>query len=695
MPPTAQFALPQYVQPGQAVVDEISAAKSGPPDGQSYCDLIMKGGITSGIVYPPAAVELARDYQFRNIGGTSAGAIAAALTAAAEYRRQETGSAEGFRLLATIPEQLADSVNGLSHIFAPNQQTRGLFTVITDFINARSTLAKVGVTIRAAVLHYPLWTMLGILPAVLLGSALYNSPAWTPTSLSEWGQLVIMVLGVLLLGLLGIIIPFVWRVMHEAKAVLPRHAFGLTGIAPVPGAATNMTTWLHEQIQAISGKPPDQPLTYGDLWTAGMPPEERAAFRAEIAKLADSTKKEKQRQQVLEGKLRSQRRINLEMVTTNLSEGRPYVLPFRTGAWSYSLTEHQRLFPRAVCQYLVSVSKAMPPASPPDPRADIPGDLYTLRSIADLPILLPTRMSLSFPILIAAVPLYKPNYRNKDVIDAWYRHWFSDGGLCSNFPIDFFDGPVPRWPTFGINLRPLPRRTQTAVPVATDRVRMPQGNESGTRETWRAISGPTMANPVLSLLSAIFDAMQNWADNTRINMDGIYDRVADVQLAPDEGGMNLGMPREKILWIASLGEAAGQRIRRTFHSAAHPAELPITERDAWINHCWVRCRNVFALIEELVETLGSRLTGAPQHLPWGWSGLIAQSEQTEAHGYEIDSAAQREHLTAMVQAVETLGESVEHLRTGEAADGPNYRHLVVYNGPARRPVMGTRPRLDR
>ncbi|HEY7819119.1 MAG TPA: patatin-like phospholipase family protein, partial [Vicinamibacteria bacterium] len=51
------------------------------------CDIIMKGGITSGIVYPKAVCRLALEYRFRAIGGTSAGAIAAAATAAAEYGR--------------------------------------------------------------------------------------------------------------------------------------------------------------------------------------------------------------------------------------------------------------------------------------------------------------------------------------------------------------------------------------------------------------------------------------------------------------------------------------------------------------------------------------------------------------------------------------------------------------------------------
>ncbi|MGB6519619.1 MAG: patatin-like phospholipase family protein, partial [Candidatus Cybelea sp.] len=45
------------------------------------CDVVMKGGIASGVVYPGAVYELSKTYRFRNIGGTSAGAIAATLTA--------------------------------------------------------------------------------------------------------------------------------------------------------------------------------------------------------------------------------------------------------------------------------------------------------------------------------------------------------------------------------------------------------------------------------------------------------------------------------------------------------------------------------------------------------------------------------------------------------------------------------------
>jgi len=45
----------------------------------------MRGGITSGIVYPRAIAKLADTYNFRSTGGTSAGAIAATATAAAQF----------------------------------------------------------------------------------------------------------------------------------------------------------------------------------------------------------------------------------------------------------------------------------------------------------------------------------------------------------------------------------------------------------------------------------------------------------------------------------------------------------------------------------------------------------------------------------------------------------------------------------
>ena len=59
-----------------------------PPKPDEVCDLVMKGGVSSGVVYPKLIGRLAEGYHFKSIGGTSVGAIAAAGCAAAELGRQ-------------------------------------------------------------------------------------------------------------------------------------------------------------------------------------------------------------------------------------------------------------------------------------------------------------------------------------------------------------------------------------------------------------------------------------------------------------------------------------------------------------------------------------------------------------------------------------------------------------------------------
>ena len=101
------------------------------------CDLIMKGGITSGVVYPQAACRLATRYRLKQVGGASAGAIAAALTAAAEYHRQHSQGSDadhrvnaeraGFVRLAAIPTDLGANLGAL---FQPVRATRPAHSIL-------------------------------------------------------------------------------------------------------------------------------------------------------------------------------------------------------------------------------------------------------------------------------------------------------------------------------------------------------------------------------------------------------------------------------------------------------------------------------------------------------------------------------------------------------------------------------------
>ncbi len=98
------------------------------------CDVILKGGITSGVVYPPAITELARTHRLRRIAGSSAGAIGASAAAAAEVgRRSATG---GFPLLVELATDLAatdaQGRTKLFGLFQPQDETRAIFSTVWD-----------------------------------------------------------------------------------------------------------------------------------------------------------------------------------------------------------------------------------------------------------------------------------------------------------------------------------------------------------------------------------------------------------------------------------------------------------------------------------------------------------------------------------------------------------------------------------
>lgn len=107
---------------------EVSTANLHP---LRECDLIMKGGITSGVIYPRAAVHLAKTCRFRNVGGASAGAIAASMVAAAEYGRDSAG----FEKLNQLPTDLGADLKSL---FQPSPETEPMHPAV-DLRSAMGT----------------------------------------------------------------------------------------------------------------------------------------------------------------------------------------------------------------------------------------------------------------------------------------------------------------------------------------------------------------------------------------------------------------------------------------------------------------------------------------------------------------------------------------------------------------------------
>jgi hypothetical protein len=551
----------------------------------STCDIIMKGGITSGIVYPKAVCRLALEYRFRSIGGTSAGAIAAAATAAAEYGRLK-GTGTSFAELANLPETLAkEGAPGrgsrLFHLFEPQPSTARLFRTLTAAVRGERGAAGF---LTAALRSYFLPAGAGA-AVVLLAPLLFRVSGflgWLP-----W----------LLLALVGAGFGTALTLFRDIRSTVPRNFYGLsTGM----GSETALTPWLYDLLQRLSGKPKAEPLTFGDLW----------------------------------GKDPSRKEIDLQMMTTCLTRGRPYRLPFaetEERLFFFRRRDFDALFPAEVVDWMVAHGR---------PRSDgRPEDEYLPMPLGrDLPVIVATRMSLSFPFLISAIPLQAIDY-TRDVENPRPEPcWFSDGGISSNFPVHFFDAPLPGWPTFAINLRYFEEKPPK-------RVVMPKRNQDEMADAFHRFE----KRGIFGFVRAIFDAMQNWQDNAQAKMPGFRDRIVHVCLGPGEGGMNLDMPEFMVKSIADSGTRAGVLLTSRFAPGSR-AKLN------WDNHRWVRFRSLLASLEEMIEKLGPRLAPdwePPQPGDENYRGLV-ERDSDSLPSYVWRSPAQREEALRVVEQLVTL-----------------------------------------
>ncbi|MBC6962758.1 MAG: hypothetical protein DWB48_08525, partial [Nitrosomonas sp.] len=244
--------------------NDTSDTETHEPPADRFCDLVMKGGIASGVVYPRAIRRLSEHYRFRGIGGTSAGAIAAAITAAAEYQRRENnGSREGFNLLGSLPEELGSEVKKgkykLLSLFQPQPATRRLFAVLVRTLNKSSTKSRWFSVFQGLLIAYWPATVLSIIVAL----AVAQSGAW---------------LAAFLLLVIALPLSIGYWVYSDITGNVVANGFGLCNGMSREGEPEALTPWLHSKIQKAAGlDAKDKPLTFGDLWDAkGFPPAWRS-----------------------------------------------------------------------------------------------------------------------------------------------------------------------------------------------------------------------------------------------------------------------------------------------------------------------------------------------------------------------------------------------------------------------------------
>lgn len=524
------------------------------------CDIVMKGGITSGVVYPGAVLSLAEHYRFKSIGGASAGGIAAAIVAAAEHARHD----RGFTKLAALPGELASEVDGrpfMLQLFQADRETRPLFNVMIGFL--RGKRAGVAALLRSFSLFVAIAAVVAIVPLVLC--------------LAAGAEPALAVGGVFAATLIA-----VGGVLAQAAGIifkkLPANDFGLCRLGPDEKRPPALTDWLHTRIQDTAGLAPGAPpLTFADL-KAGPG------------------------------------QVDLQMMTTDLGHGRPMRLPAPPDhdAMSedgprllFKPEELEKFFPQEVVRHLEKRAPALSEA-----QAAVVEDLGLagFPSGPDLPVVVATRMTLSFPVLISAVPLYELVERDGTFSVA--RLLFSDGGITSNFPVHFFDTPLPRRPTFGLNLtgfEPGEKPDPTAPCKAVRPPALP------TEDAYAEIKP---IGDVFGFFVAIKDAMQNWRDNAQSRLPGYRDRIVSLKLGPGEGGLNLTMDATKVAELNARGACAGDELVKLFTTQPHPQQ--------WNQHRFVRYRTSMALIERLFKSYSTGYGADPDAVTQTYEELVAE-----------------------------------------------------------------------
>jgi predicted acylesterase/phospholipase RssA len=563
------------------------------------CDIIMKGGITSGVVYPMAAVKLAETYRFKRVGGASAGAIAAAIVAAAQYGKNNTSKTGtgGFGAVKAAAEELGTNLAGL---FQPQPKTKPVFDMLMAAIEPNATTPK---TIRSILTRGLKGNPVGALAGVALTAApvfaLWIGRRPQLNSLSWWACLVLSMLWVAV----GVAITAIVATVLCVKAVmgdLPANGFGLVTGNQTTKPQKALTPWISEQIQKAAGRSANtQLVTFGDLWG----PEATAAYRKALgndtpyvnglwAPARTPLNGETELDPVTLGRLVAMRDIDLVVMTTDLTHRRSLQFPFSKHNAYWCNLCLKRFFHDPIMAHLDQASP------PPETEWKCPqhpnGQVRLLPDNPDIPIVLAARLSLSFPGLLSAIPLLTVDYSRIKANREAVTTWFSDGGIASNFPMHLFDEALPTRPTFGITLTGQHRDY-------TDPVWKPDPKASAEGIHLPAIEMTSVGG----FISALLDTMQNWSDNAQMIMPGYRDRIVRVRLQENEGGMNLLMPPETIRALANRGGLAGtkltdswdldrhQRIRfrstlaslngvfQGAHRAHDPAYIKLLQNDSW------------------------------------------------------------------------------------------------------------------
>ena len=680
------------------------------------CDIVMRGGVVSGLVYPSAVAEIAQLYRLRSIGGTSAGALAAAGAAAMEFGRVSGRNLDALHGMRAIPGDLAAVVDGctrLASLIEPEGPTRPIYDLLVGAMEAKGRRGFLKLLAMVWPLAGPpaLWTWLLVAGLAAAGLQLLN-PAGGPGGWAEHGALA------LLIGALAAAAVALLRIIRWGSTMLDAvvaNGYGISAGWKKPrrpdadrgaaGAAPpSLMRWAHETIQGLAGLPEDEPLTFGDLWAArhrrpGVARDDAFAAARRERKRADD-----------DDLASCPRQIDLTLITTNLNRGQLVQLPFLNEPHFVRISDLERLLPASVVRWMVRRGGR-------DRRGhDGDGEEFIrLPAPEDLPVLFATRLSLSFPILFSAVPLFVD--RETEQGFERVQTWLSDGGITSNMPIHLFDSPIPARPTLCLNLvyhgdelgtgepgdeeegdaETCLRTGDPARPERKKFLYMPNSKD-GRIGLLRRIKGDSAFSRISQFVGLILSAARFWNDNMTMDAPGYRERIIHIWMDKEDSAFDFRLKPERIRRLEEKGRKAGAAIARRF--------LPDQQDDplrpgkklqlTWTNHRFTRLRAFLAAMEIVTDRFSGVLKKEKEEPGEQTRPELLELLETAGNGqpksptvdFPPKDKAQRDLLTDMTKSVQQL--SILSGKNGAQAD------FVAGEATSPRPktALRARPQFD-
>jgi len=181
-----------------------------------------------------------------------------------------------------------------------------LYTVATAGLG-KSALARILATVWSALVAFPIAALLGILPAFLTAWLARGGP-------DPWHRGLGFALAATV-GLAGLALGLILGAVCQT-AKIPKRGWGIcSGMTEDPNGKTPaLVPWLSQYLDTLAGKTAGEPLTFGDL---------------------------------------QKHEIKLQMISTNLTNGRPYTLPFGEHTHFYFTgADLRRFFPEYVVKWM-------------------------------------------------------------------------------------------------------------------------------------------------------------------------------------------------------------------------------------------------------------------------------------------------------------------------------------------------------